>query len=193
MFKILFSLVLITNSIFAHSGGTNSDGCHNDYSNNTYHCHNSGSDSGESDSAGGAIIGLVIVAIVGVIYYYFFRNQSHSISSNTGTTNHNFQEKCQIFIQNGVVVSVKSVEILEFPKMSVIFNTNEKKIFDVSPYMDKEIFTEFQNQSYFKQAKATHASIAWPNGQDFCSDTLYIKGVSLAPTLLSGNTYSNIN
>ena len=42
---ILFvASALVHQFAFAHSGNTNSDGCHNQYSNNTYHCHNSGDD-----------------------------------------------------------------------------------------------------------------------------------------------------
>jgi len=74
-------------------------------------------------------------------------------------------------------IYVKLVEVLEFPKLAVTFNTHEKKVFDVSPYLDKGIFTELQNQDYFKQVKAMNGTIEWPNGQDFCPDTLYIKGI----------------
>ncbi|RYD50620.1 MAG: YHYH domain-containing protein [Sphingobacteriales bacterium] len=31
--------LLLSTSAFAHSGGTNSQGCHNDHKNGTYHCH----------------------------------------------------------------------------------------------------------------------------------------------------------
>ena len=44
MKKLLGILVLsflISSNANAHSGGTNSEGCHNQKSNNTYHCHNS--------------------------------------------------------------------------------------------------------------------------------------------------------
>lgn len=74
-------------------------------------------------------------------------------------------------------IYVESVEVLEFPKLTVTFNTHEKKIFDVTPYLDKGIFTELQNRDYFKQVKAINGTIEWPNGQDFCPDTLYIKGL----------------
>ncbi|WP_421706092.1 YHYH domain-containing protein [Acinetobacter portensis] len=37
---ILFIVVtIITNVVFAHSGRTNSEGCHNNHKNGTYHCH----------------------------------------------------------------------------------------------------------------------------------------------------------
>jgi hypothetical protein len=76
-------------------------------------------------------------------------------------------------------ISVESVEILEYPKLAVTFNTHEKKIFDLSPYLDKGIFTELKDVSYFKRVKATNGTIEWPNGQDFCPDTLYIRGIDL--------------
>ena len=40
-FILFFFLILFSfNSAFSHSGKTNSEGCHNQKSNNTYHCHN---------------------------------------------------------------------------------------------------------------------------------------------------------
>lgn len=37
---VLIVLVTIASSFaFAHSGRTNSEGCHNDYKKSTYHCH----------------------------------------------------------------------------------------------------------------------------------------------------------
>lgn len=74
-------------------------------------------------------------------------------------------------------IYVTSVEIFEFPKLSITFNTDEKKIFDLSPYLDKGIFKELQDRDYFKQVKAVNGTIEWPNGQDFCPDTLYIRGL----------------
>ena len=35
---IFFTILFVSNS-FAHSGRTNSEGCHNKYSDGTYHCH----------------------------------------------------------------------------------------------------------------------------------------------------------
>ena len=41
MKKLLAVVVISTfaSAAFAHSGGTNSDGCHNDTKKGTYHCH----------------------------------------------------------------------------------------------------------------------------------------------------------
>jgi endonuclease YncB( thermonuclease family) len=40
LLTIVTMFFLINGSANAHSGGTNSEGCHNQKSNNTYHCHN---------------------------------------------------------------------------------------------------------------------------------------------------------
>ena len=68
------SVFLCTSLIFpsiaqAHSGRTNSSGCHNQTSNNTYHCHSgsgssSDSDSGSSDSAFYILGGVVVVSAI---------------------------------------------------------------------------------------------------------------------------------
>ena len=37
---VLFTSILFINNGYSHSGRTNSEGCHNKYSDGTYHCHN---------------------------------------------------------------------------------------------------------------------------------------------------------
>jgi len=36
---VLFALLLVSSLAFAHSGGTDKDGCHNDRKAGTRHCH----------------------------------------------------------------------------------------------------------------------------------------------------------
>jgi hypothetical protein len=50
-YLILIITGLISISIFAHSGRTNSQGCHNDRKNGGYHCHNSGTEYRKPSSA----------------------------------------------------------------------------------------------------------------------------------------------
>jgi hypothetical protein len=42
MFGVAIIFPLTENSVNAHGGRTNADGCHNDRKNGGYHCHNSG-------------------------------------------------------------------------------------------------------------------------------------------------------
>jgi hypothetical protein len=44
--------------------------------------------------------------------------------------------------------------------------------FDVSCYLDKGIFTELKELSYFKQVKVAFGGVVWPHEQDFSADTI---------------------
>ncbi len=72
------SVFLCTSLIFpsiaeAHSGGTNSEGCHNQTSNNSYHCH---SDSGSSSVSDSTLYILGGTIVVGTIAYFIFKGTS---------------------------------------------------------------------------------------------------------------------
>ena len=53
------------------------------------------------------------------------------------------------------------------------FTSQEERLFDVRPYLDKGFFRELQDAAYFKRAKVVLGTVQWPHGQDFCPDTLY--------------------
>lgn len=72
--------------------------------------------------------------------------------------------------------SVCSVEARDDYKLVVTFDNGEKKIFDVSPFLDKGVFVELKNIGYFKQAKVAFGAVEWPHEQDFSKDTLYLMG-----------------
>jgi len=52
-------------------------------------------------------------------------------------------------------------------------SNGERREFDVSPYLDKGIFTQLKKKSYFQQARVSMGTVEWPQGQDFCPDTLF--------------------
>ena len=45
-------------------------------------------------------------------------------------------------------------------------------IFDVKPYLEGSAFRKLENQAYFRVVRPAHYGIAWPNEQDFSSDTI---------------------
>ena len=57
--------------------------------------------------------------------------------------------------------------------LCITFNNEKQKVFDVKPLLNFGVFQELKNLEYFKKVKQVHGSIAWPNGQDICPDTLY--------------------
>ena len=58
------------------------------------------------------------------------------------------------------------------------FTNGEVKVFDVKPYLDIGIFRELKKKGYFNAVRPLLGSIQWPNGQDFCPDTLYLNSSS---------------
>lgn len=56
----------------------------------------------------------------------------------------------------------------------LVFDNGEKKVFDVKPYLDKGIFKELKDLEIFNAVRPILGSVAWPHGQDFCPDTLYL-------------------
>lgn len=58
-------------------------------------------------------------------------------------------------------------------KLLITFNNNEKKIFDVKPYLKYKQFERLKDLSLFKKVKISGLSIEWPSEIDICPDELY--------------------
>jgi len=58
--------------------------------------------------------------------------------------------------------------------LKLTFDNNETKVFDASPFLDKGIFKELKDSTYFKRVKVAFGAVEWPNEQDFSNDTLYL-------------------
>ena len=69
---------------------------------------------------------------------------------------------------------VKDVKPNPDHTLTLVFDNGERKVFDVKPYLDKGIFKELKNLKIFNAVRPFLGSIEWPNGQDFCPDTLYL-------------------
>ena len=55
----------------------------------------------------------------------------------------------------------------------VTFSNNEKRLFDVKPYLNFIPFNELKNTTLFNTVKLGGLSIEWLHGQDICPDELY--------------------
>ena len=64
--------------------------------------------------------------------------------------------------------------------ITLTFQNDEVKVFDVTPYLDKGIFQELQDMRLFNSVRPFLGSIQWQNGQDFCPDMLYMDGKPVA-------------
>ncbi|MDD2893724.1 MAG: DUF2442 domain-containing protein [Halothiobacillaceae bacterium] len=45
-------------------------------------------------------------------------------------------------------------------------------VFDVKPYLNGGAFQQLRDKNYFSSVRPAHHGIAWPNEQDFSSDTI---------------------
>lgn len=66
--------------------------------------------------------------------------------------------------------------------LTLQFTNGEVKRFDVKPYLTKGFFRELQSISYFQKVRLFLETVQWPNGQDFCPDTLYLESQLLSET-----------
>jgi len=70
---------------------------------------------------------------------------------------------------------VTQVAPIDSCRLVLTFAHGETRVFDVSPYTDKGIFTELRDSNYFRKVSLVHGGIEWPNGQDLSTDTLYLR------------------
>lgn len=69
----------------------------------------------------------------------------------------------------------KAIDVIALENycLLVTFNNQEKRIFDVKPYLDFKPFEELRNPLLFKTVKPAGLSVEWIHGQDICPDELY--------------------
>jgi hypothetical protein len=46
-------------------------------------------------------------------------------------------------------------------------------LFDIAPYLAFPAFDRLPHAGFFAQARASRGTVTWPDGTDFCPDTLY--------------------
>jgi hypothetical protein len=76
----------------------------------------------------------------------------------------------------------RAVDVVPKPgyRLLVTFSNDEKRVFDVNPYLDFEPFRELRNTTIFNTVKPAGLSIEWLHGQDICPDELYYNSVPAA-------------
>jgi hypothetical protein len=53
------------------------------------------------------------------------------------------------------------------------FSDGTLRRFDIKPYLDKGIFRELKDISYFKRFQLAFGTVQWENEQDIAPETLY--------------------
>ncbi len=55
----------------------------------------------------------------------------------------------------------------------VTFDNDERRLFDVKPYLRGEWFSQLRQPEVFRAVRVAGLSVEWPDGQDICPDCLY--------------------
>jgi len=68
--------------------------------------------------------------------------------------------------------NVIQVQPLDNYQLQLQFDNRETRIFDVTPYLDKGVFSQLKSIEQFKTVKPFFGGIQWENEQDLSRDTL---------------------
>ena len=71
---------------------------------------------------------------------------------------------------------VTRVEAQDDFTLNVIFQTGERRRFDVTPYLGRGVFATLRNRSRFRAVRVVAGSVEWPGEIDLSYDTLYVEG-----------------
>jgi len=70
-----------------------------------------------------------------------------------------------------------AVEPLKEYKLLITFDNKEKRIFDVTPYLNDDFFAPLKSLSIFNTVKISPISLEWAGGIDMCPDELYYNSI----------------
>jgi hypothetical protein len=71
------------------------------------------------------------------------------------------------------LLDVVKVEAKPNYKLLIEFENGEKRVFDMSPYMDKKPFALLKGSPAFARAFVEHGTVVWPGNIDIAPETLY--------------------
>ena len=74
---------------------------------------------------------------------------------------------------------VKSVKVLSGYRLEIVFSNAEVRAYDCRPLLNFGVFTELQDEHYFRQVHVEQGTVVWPHEQDICPDTLYMDSVNV--------------
>ncbi len=72
-----------------------------------------------------------------------------------------------------MLLDVISAEPQEDNTLLLLFENQEKRLFDMTPYLDKEPFIKLKNSPLFMQAMVAYGTVVWPGNIDIAPETLW--------------------
>jgi hypothetical protein len=62
-------------------------------------------------------------------------------------------------------------------KLFLEFENGEKRVFDMTPLMDKKPFVQLKGSPLFSRARVDYGTVVWPGEIDIAPETLYDRSV----------------
>ena len=90
-------------------------------------------------------------------------------------------------------LAIKDVKPLKGYKLLLTFENDEKRVFDVTPYLNIGKFSELKDSTLFKTVIVKFDSIVWDNSLDLDPELLYNKSVTLNEKPHITNRFSGAN
>ena len=76
-----------------------------------------------------------------------------------------------------VQILLFSIDYTDDYKLELTFENEEKRLFDMKPYLNKGIYNELKDKSMFRTARVSFDSIEWTNKADIDPEFLYKKSI----------------
>ena len=72
-------------------------------------------------------------------------------------------------------MKIRPISVTPLPEsvLLILFNNEEKRLFDVKPYISGSWYGKLSNESYFKTVHVAGNTVEWADGQDIAPHELY--------------------
>jgi hypothetical protein len=77
------------------------------------------------------------------------------------------------------LLDVTAVRVKPDYRLELQFENGERRLFDMSPYMNKKPFIHLKNPALFACAFIDYGTVVWPGDIDIAPETLYDRSVPL--------------
>jgi hypothetical protein len=84
---------------------------------------------------------------------------------------------------NKISPRIIEVNVLSDYKLLLKFDSKEQRIFDVTPYLEYEVFNPLKDNNEFNNIYIDFGTVCWKCGADLSRDTLYLKSYEYNQTI----------
>ncbi len=80
-------------------------------------------------------------------------------------------------------LAIKDVKAIDNYQLILTFENGEKRLFDMTPYLEIGIFKQLQDVSLFKTVRLSFDTVAWANEADLDPEILYKNSVKIKKSI----------